>query len=168
MIVGGIGRQVPGIDGWWLASRLNVSRRREATQDIPQLSGGVGCGVRVFRSINWRKEQVDWSIIGGNVETWDIKKQERQGRTEDRGQGRLMVWWLNFPSPSTLCWSPTAQHSVECGIGPGCVNRIQWDGLVSSIIILLLRASSLANDKNTIKTRDVGISELILDSNYSS
>ena len=44
-------------DGWWLEYRLNVLRRREATEDTPQLSGGLRA--RVFRSIKLRKEQVD-------------------------------------------------------------------------------------------------------------
>ena len=144
---------------WWLVAGLNVLRRREATEDTPQPAGGLR-GAAVFRSIKLRKEQIDWSIIGGNVGTWDIKKQERQ----DLVLGKLSCDGLTF-HPSTIWWSPTAQQSW---ISPSSVNRIQWDGLVSSIITLLLRASSLANDKNPIKTRDVGISELILDSNYSS
>ena len=154
------------MDRWWLLYRHNVSRRGKRPRTHRNLVAGLRA--RVFRSIKLRKEQIDWSIIGGNVGTWDIKKQERQGRTVYWGQGRLMGWWsgLTFQAINNLMISPcSAQQSW---ISPSSVNRIQWDGLVSSIITLLLRASSLANDKNPIKTRDVGISELILDSNYSS
>ena len=59
---------------------------------------------------------------------------------------------LTFPAINNLLISPLP-CPLHCWIGPGCVNRIQWDGLVSSIIMLLLRASSLANDKNPINPR---------------
>ena len=87
MIVGGIGRQVPGIDGWWLASRLNVSRRREATQDIPQLSGGVrgaGCGYSDL-STEGRSRLTDQLLAEmWRLETLRNKRDKAGQRTEDK------------------------------------------------------------------------------------